>query len=159
MDKRKVLRSNMPLAEVILWSRLKGKQMEGYKFRRQYSIGHFVVDFYCLALRLAIELNGDSHYAGNEQLYDTERQKQIKAYGIEVLRFTNRDICEKLEGVLLNIAERIKQITTPTPPYKGGDFERTLIKEGTYPLEMRKNHKKGCVKTHPFLWLYESFLA
>ncbi len=92
MDKRKVLRSNMPLAEVILWSRLKGKQMEGYKFRRQYSIGHFVVDFYCLALRLAIELDGDSHYAGNEQLYDTERQKQIKAYGIEVLRFTNRDI-------------------------------------------------------------------
>ena len=92
MDKRKVLRSNMPLAEVILWSRLKGKQMEGYQFRRQYSIGHFVVDFYCPALRLAIELDGDSHYAGNEQLYDTERQKQIKAYGIEVLRFTNRDI-------------------------------------------------------------------
>lgn len=112
----------MPLAEIILWGRLKGKQLEGYKFRRQYSIEHFVVDFYCPALRLAIELDGDSHYSEDAQLYDKERQERIKSYDIQVLSFTNREIYENLEGVLLKIKERIGQITSPTPPCKGGDF-------------------------------------
>ncbi len=106
----------MPQAEVILWSRLKGRQLERYKFRRQYSILHFVVDFYCPELKLAIEADGDSHYTEVGVLSDRKRQDQIEALGIHLLRFNNRDICEHLEEVLSRIAEQIKLITSPTPP-------------------------------------------
>ncbi|MGD0919462.1 MAG: DUF559 domain-containing protein [Thermodesulfobacteriota bacterium] len=61
-NNRKILRKNMPKAEVILWSRLKGKRLDGYKFRRQFSVAQFVVDFYCPRLKLAIEVDGDSHF-------------------------------------------------------------------------------------------------
>ena len=65
----------MPLAEVILWSRLKGRQLEGHKFRRQYSIEHFVIDFYSTELRLAIEVDGDSHYVQNAPFAEIGRDK------------------------------------------------------------------------------------
>jgi very-short-patch-repair endonuclease len=52
----------MPLAEIILWERLKNRQLEGYKFRRQYSVQDFVIDFYCPELKLAVEIDGESHY-------------------------------------------------------------------------------------------------
>ena len=61
-DKRRQLRNTMPAAEVILWSKLKGRQLLGCKFRRQHGIGTFVVDFYSPEIRLAIELDGDSHF-------------------------------------------------------------------------------------------------
>ena len=61
-EKRQRLRNTMPDAEVILWSRLKGRQILGCKFRRQHSVGPFVMDFYSPEIRLAIELDGDSHY-------------------------------------------------------------------------------------------------
>jgi len=98
----------MPPAEIILWSRLKGRQLEGYKFRRQYSVEHFVIDFYCPELKLAVEIDGDSHYTsphpllgkeGNKgRLSDIQRQIQIEAFGIQFLRFTNREVYENLEG-------------------------------------------------------------
>ncbi len=112
----------MPPAEIILWSMLKGRQLEGYKFRRQYSVEHFVIDFYCPELKLAVEVDGDSHYTEDANLSDIQRQIQIKAFSIEFLRFTNREIYENLEGVLFKIKERIKHMTSPTPPCKGGDF-------------------------------------
>ena len=120
--KRKTLRAKMPLAEVILWSRLKGKQLEGYKFRRQYSVKNFVIDFYCPELKLAIEVDGDSHYTEDTFLSDRERQSLIEDFGIQFLRFTNREIYENLEGVLLKIAGWLKRNTSPTPPCKGGDL-------------------------------------
>jgi very-short-patch-repair endonuclease len=115
--KRKALRSNMPSAEVILWGRLKGRQLGGYKFRRQYSVENFVVDFYCPELKLAIEVDGDSHYIEDAKLSDRERQIKIETFGIQFLRFTNREIYENLQEVLLGLMERIKQITSPAPPY------------------------------------------
>lgn len=76
--------------------------MDGYKFRRQYSISHFIiVDFYCPALKLAIEPDGNSRYTGNTQLYDEQREELIKSYSIHVLRFTNIEIYQNLDGVLL----------------------------------------------------------
>jgi very-short-patch-repair endonuclease len=61
-SKRKELRLNMPKAEVVLWSRLKGKQLKGLKFRRQYGVGPYVVDFCCPELKLVIEVDGGSHF-------------------------------------------------------------------------------------------------
>jgi very-short-patch-repair endonuclease len=61
-QRRKALRHSMPNADVILWQHLSRRQMHGYKFRRQYSIDHYVVDFYCPRLKLAIEVDGESHF-------------------------------------------------------------------------------------------------
>jgi very-short-patch-repair endonuclease len=71
--KRKTLRKNLPLAEIILWDRLKGRQSGGYKFRRQYSAEDFVIDFYCPELKLAVEVDGDSHYTEDALLSDRKR--------------------------------------------------------------------------------------
>ncbi len=103
--KRKNLRSNMPPAEVILWSQLKGRQIGGYKFRRQYSVEKFVVDFYCPELKLAIEIDGESHFVEGAVERDEERQRIVESTGIRFVRFTNRDIYEKLHGVLCKINE------------------------------------------------------
>ena len=76
-EKRKLLRHNAPPSERILWRRLKGKRFAGYKFRRQYSIDQFVLDFYCTSLKLAIELDGSSHFSEHAVVYDESRQKYI----------------------------------------------------------------------------------
>lgn len=99
--KRKRLRKEMPLAERLLWQKLKGKQAKGYKFRRQYGVGLFVVDFYCVSLKLAIELDGESHYVDeNARKKDATRQLYIEGFGIRFLRFTNTEIVTNMDGVL-----------------------------------------------------------
>ena len=62
---RQELRNSMPTAEVILWTRLRGRQLLGCKFRRQYSVGAYVMDFYSPEVKLGIELDGDSHFRGS----------------------------------------------------------------------------------------------
>jgi len=99
ITKRKFLRNNMPLQETILWSRLKNKQLGGYRFRRQFSIGRYVVDFYCPALKLVIEIDGDSHFVNDAEKYDKIRQNFIESLGIKFLRFTNLDIINNLNSV------------------------------------------------------------
>ena len=71
--RRQTLRSQMPPAEALLWQQIRGKQLLGYKFRRQYSVGRYVLDFYCPALRLGIELDGDSHFQEGAAQGDQER--------------------------------------------------------------------------------------
>jgi len=80
-ETRKQLRRIMPEAEVILWSKLKGKAA-GYKFRRQYSIGRYVIDFYCPTLKLAIEVDGDSHFNQGAEDRDKDRQEFMESYGV-----------------------------------------------------------------------------
>jgi very-short-patch-repair endonuclease len=106
-----MLRRNMPQAEVILWSKLEDKGLSGYKFRRQYSVGKFVIDFYCPKLKLAIEVDGNSHFIEGTDIRDKERQTIIEIFGITFLRFTNREIYENIEGVLNKIMEYMQ-----TPP-------------------------------------------
>ena len=96
----------MPKPEALLWSRLKVKAL-GYKFRRQFSIGSFIVDFYCPEIKLAIEVDGDSHFTEGAEEADRAREREIESYGITFLRFTNKDICENLDGVLERISERL----------------------------------------------------
>jgi len=108
----------MPAPEKILWQKLKAKQIYGYKFRRQYGVDRFVIDFYCPRVRLAIEIDGDTHYGRNKKA-DLVRQKYIESFKIKFLRFTNKDIIENIDGVLESI---IKELTTPQP---------LLIKEGS----------------------------
>jgi len=104
-----MLRSNLPKAEVILWSKLKSKGLDGYKFRRQYSVGKFVIDFYCPRLKLAIEVDGDSHFSEKSEARDKERQRFIESFKISFLRFTNKDIYENLGEVLATIKDRMQK--------------------------------------------------
>ena len=98
--KRRRLRSDSPTAETTIWTSLRRKNIVGYRFRRQYSVGPYVIDFYCPALKLAVEIDGDSHFIGDAVEDDKQRQAFIESFGIRFLRFTNRDIYDNLEGVL-----------------------------------------------------------
>jgi len=102
-QRRKKLRNNPPPAELTLWSHLKNKQMLGYKFRRQYGIDNFILDFYCPKLRLAIEIDGDSHFQDASKVKDERKQKHIESFGVKFLRFTNHEIYLDLERVLKDI--------------------------------------------------------
>lgn len=108
--KRRLLRQNSTKAENILWSRLRAKRFFDIKFRRQYSVGGFVVDFYCPKLKLAIEIDGDSHIGDEAEEYDRARQKYIESAGIRFLRFTNNNIYYNLESVLNSISEFISKL-------------------------------------------------
>ena len=115
--KRKALRNNMPLPETILWTKLKGRQLGGHKFRRQYSVENFVIDFYCPEVKLAVEVDGTEVMKSK----DMERQSKIESFGIRFVRFTNKEILENIAGVLVKIMELINQLTSPTPPCQGGE--------------------------------------
>ena len=97
----------MPRAEVILWSKLKDKGVKGYKFRRQYSVEGFVIDFYCPKIKLALEVDGDSHFTEEADTRDKERQAIIESFGITFLRFTNKEIYENVDGVLEKIFQNL----------------------------------------------------
>ena len=133
---RKQLRGNMTPAEIILWSKLKGKGI-GHKFRRQYSVGVFVLDFCCPVIKLAIELDGDSHFSEDAKIRDREREEIIRSYGFTFMRFTNKEIIEKLDGVLAALMQQIERLTTPAPPCQGGDSAKPFIGRG-------RQRKKSC---------------
>jgi len=109
-EKRRYLRNNMPKAELLLWSELKGRKLRGYKFRRQYGVNGFVLDFYCPELKLALEVDGDSHFQEGMEVNDLERQLIIESYGITFLRFTNNDVYENMTAVLERILEFMEEV-------------------------------------------------
>jgi very-short-patch-repair endonuclease len=102
--RRQRLRSSMTPAEIRLWQALKGRQLSGRKFRRQHSIGFFVLDFFCPAEGLAVELDGSSHDSAAANERDQNRDAFLASVGIRVVRFENRDVMENLEGVLAGIS-------------------------------------------------------
>ena len=108
--KRRELRSNMTKAEAIVWQKLRCKQIENCKFRNQYSVDRFVVDFYSPEIKLAIEIDGESHFQEGVAQYDEQRQIFIESAEIKFLRFTNKDVYENLNGVLETIADEIREL-------------------------------------------------
>ena len=126
--KRQLLRRETPKAEEILWSKLRRRQILGYKFRRQYSIAAYVVDFYCPTVRMAIEVDGDSHFQKGSAARDEARQAVIESFGIQFLRFRNVEVFEHLDVVVAGIARHLlelelKQNNYPpaVPPCSRGD--------------------------------------
>ena len=89
----------MPPAERILWSKLKGRQLEKYKFRRQHSIDEFILDFYCPKAKLVIEIDGGQHYMDEDKKKDEKRDSYIKKLGLKVLRFSDRDVLKNISSV------------------------------------------------------------
>ncbi|MBD3675974.1 MAG: DUF559 domain-containing protein [Planctomycetaceae bacterium] len=109
-SRRRYLRNNMPQAEVILWSRLKGKQLQGQKFRRQFSVGPYILGFYCPRLKLAIELDGDSHFKEGAKSRDKIRDNYLSEYAIEIVRITNDEIFDNLDNVLEMLANQVSNL-------------------------------------------------
>jgi very-short-patch-repair endonuclease len=103
---RRVLRRQATPAERRLWQMLRRRQLDGLRFRRQYSIGHHVLDFYCPQHRLAVELDGASHDDPARRDHDAEREAFLRTRGVRVLRFENRLVFEQPEVV----AEAIRYV-------------------------------------------------
>lgn len=94
------LRREMTLSEKKLWLKLRGKQFKFLKFRRQHGIGPYVVDFFCPAKKIAIEVNGDIHAFEKQIEQDKRREDFLKELGIQIIRYTNNDILKNIEGVM-----------------------------------------------------------
>ena len=105
-SKRRELRKHSTPAEARLWIHLKSQQL-GCKFRRQHSIGYYILDFYCPVKKLVIELDGSPH--DTEQVYvkDKNRDEELNNLGIKTLRFQNNDVVKNLEGVLIEIKKHL----------------------------------------------------
>ena len=91
-DRRKELRNNSTQSEKFLWHYIKESKLEGRKFRRQHSIGNFIVDFYCPRERLVVELDGNVHFTDEVIEYDTKRTNFLESLNIKVIRFENQEV-------------------------------------------------------------------
>ena len=100
---RRALRGNLTQAEALLWKALQRSQLAGRKFRRQHGIGPYIVDFYCPAERLVVELDGAQHFTASGESQDAERDAYLTALGYRVLRFENKLVLNHLESVLAAI--------------------------------------------------------
>jgi very-short-patch-repair endonuclease len=102
------LRHQQSDAERLLWSKLRGSQLNGVKFRRQHSVGNYVVDFVCLRKKLIIEIDGSQHNEECEKVKDARRTRWLQGEGYRVLRFWNNDVLTNIDGVFLTILESLK---------------------------------------------------
>jgi very-short-patch-repair endonuclease len=105
---RRKLRKNMTAAEVALWLMIKNKQLDGERFLRQYSIGHFVVDFYCPKHKLAVELDGEVHFTDEAAAYDAKRTAYLNSLGVQVVRFENFEVFQYPMRTLDEIRKYLK---------------------------------------------------
>lgn len=99
----KNLRKRTTEAENLLWRRLRGKQIEGFKFRRQEPIGSYIVDFVCFEKKIIVELDGSQHAQEVQKENDSERTEWLEKEGFKVLRFWNNEVSGNIEGVLETI--------------------------------------------------------
>ena len=106
-DTARRLRIDQTEAERRFWSRLRGRQLKGFKFRRQYSIGPFVADFFCLRAKLVIELDGSQH--ADQSNRDERRTDFIRDARYQVLRIWNYEVIVKIDAVLQRIADALEQ--------------------------------------------------
>ena len=105
-EKARELRKSGNLSEVLLWNKLKKKQILGYDFTRQQIIGDYIVDFYCKKLDFVIEIDGESHRLKGD--YDEKRDEYLKSQGLKILHPRDIDIKQFLNEVILQIESRIK---------------------------------------------------
>ena len=108
IEKAKENRNNPTEAEAALWSQLRNKQLDGYKFRQQHLIGDFIVDFVCLSKKLVIEVDGGIHKETKE--YDEERTKILADRGFEVLRFKNEEVLGDIDVILEQVSNNLAQL-------------------------------------------------
>ncbi|HPP08537.1 MAG TPA: endonuclease domain-containing protein [bacterium] len=104
----RTLRQEMTDAERLFWSKVRMKQLNGYQFYRQRPIGEYVVDFYCPRAKLIIEIDGGQHYEDDGRRKDEMRDKFLSGIGLKILRFSDRDVIENIEGVVEHVLENLE---------------------------------------------------
>ena len=104
-ERARELRKNMTPAEKILWEKLRHNQLNGLQFRRQQIINPFIVDFYCHAKALVVEVDGDIHDLRQEE--DTRREKVLSEMGLRIVRFRNDEVIKNLSTVVGKIKEQL----------------------------------------------------
>ncbi|MCB0749499.1 MAG: endonuclease domain-containing protein [Ignavibacteriae bacterium] len=109
IEQRRSNRNNPTKAEQLLWERIRKKQLYGFRFLRQYSVGPYILDFYCPKMHLGIEVDGGYHKTNNQKRYDMEKEKFIKSTGINVIRFDNEEVLNKIGVVINKITEYLLQ--------------------------------------------------
>jgi len=113
-ERRRELRRNQTEAEKAFWQQVRNQQFYGLKFFRQYSVGGYILDFCCPAIKLAVELDGGQHNLPDGKGYDEVRTDFLQAHGIQVIRFWNHDVLCNMQGVL----ERLSEKANPSQPLK-----------------------------------------
>ncbi len=122
-ERARYLRNNSTLSEILLWNHLKGKQMRGYDFDRQKPIDNYIIDFFCNELKLAVEIDGQSHLDKIKE--DKIRQQKIERFGIKFIRFSDLQVKQEMQNVLLSIGGWIEENKThPCPSQEGNYFNR-----------------------------------
>jgi very-short-patch-repair endonuclease len=101
----RAMRKSPTEVEQVLWLALRGQKLNGMRFRRQHPVGPYIVDFFCAAAQLAVELDGGIHERPEQAAYDANRAFALGRAGINLLRFTNADVLERLDWVLDRILE------------------------------------------------------
>ena len=117
------MRSNPTEAEDILWTQLRTKQLEGYKFRRQHIVGQYIADFYCHSHHLVIEIDGLIHQLPDVKENDEYRTNWLEEHGYHVIRFTNNEIKVDIDNVLIKIKQKLESLSEPKVSPEGGDLE------------------------------------
>jgi very-short-patch-repair endonuclease len=134
---RRELRTHGTSAEATLWLMLKAKQVEGVKFRRQFSVGPYVLDFYSPELRLCIELDGQSHFTPEVYEHDRQRTEYLnRLHDIRTIRFENEDVFRSPEGVLSEIRTAINKLRKRNMDSLRQEDDKTL-KRCDRPLPLR----------------------
>ena len=123
------LRSEMSLPELVLWRELR-KRPGGLKFRRQHPAGIYVLDFYCAAARLAIEVDGFAHDSEQAEKSDAARSHFLRSQGVATLRVPARAVLENLEGAVSRIAEVCRQRVERSSPARGGGLPKVVEGHG-----------------------------
>jgi very-short-patch-repair endonuclease len=122
VGRARVLRSNMTRAEIILWSRLRSKKINGYKFRRQQPIFDYIVDFYCDELKLIIEVDGEIHSLNEKPKYDLKRDNILKINGYHITRLSNFEIETEINSTINKIISYISENLSPSQ----GDYRGSI---------------------------------
>lgn len=101
--KARSLRNSMTRAEIMLWSKIRSKQVCGLKFRRQQPICDYIVDFYCDSIKLIIEIDGEIHNMPEIEQHDISRESELRNHGFQFLRFANNEVEFHLDTVLYKL--------------------------------------------------------
>ena len=102
-EKRRILRNEATKAEKIIWDRIRNKKINGKKFRRQVSIGPYIVDFYSPELKLIIEIDGDTHNTSDAKEYDEYRDSYMNSLGLNIVRYTNYEVFNNIDKLINEI--------------------------------------------------------
>lgn len=108
---RQKLRTHGTAAEAILWTALKARQLDGWRWRRQFSIGNYILDFYCPKAKLGIELDGNNHFSTIGIIADEIKIESLSEFNIRVLHFENKMIREMPELVIETIKQELAKIS------------------------------------------------